>query len=294
MLTIMGATGNIGSKLSDRLLVKNQRTKVIGRSAKKLQPFVDRGATAAVGDAGDSDFLSQAFSGSDAVFTMIPPDYAAQDFRQYQNEIGRQIATAVEKSGVRHVVNLSSHGAHLSDKTGPIKGLRDQEQRLNQLDSVHILHLRPTFFMENVLMNIDMIKNMGINGGHILGDLPFAMIATEDIADVAAQHLIERNFSGKTVRDLLGPRDISMEEVTRIIGGKIGKPDLKYVYFPREEYINGLLQAGLTKDMAEQLAELDAGINDRLFASGEPRTQENRTSTDFKQFADFFAQVYNS
>ncbi|MDJ0819254.1 MAG: NmrA family NAD(P)-binding protein [Desulfobacterales bacterium] len=294
MLTIMGATGNIGSKLADRLLEKNQRVKVIGRSADRLQPFVDRGATAAVGDAGDSDFLSQAFSGSKAVFAMIPPDYAAQDFRQYQNEIGRQIATAIEKSSVSHAVNLSSHGADLSDKTGPIKGLRDQEQRLNQLDAVDILHLRPTFFMENMLMNIDMIKNMGINGGHIRGDLPFAMIATEDIAEVAAQHLLELNFSGKTVRDLLGPRDISMEEVTRIIGEKIGKPDLPYVHFSREEYINGLLQAGLAKDMAEQLAELDAGINDRLFGSGEPRTQENRTSTDFKQFADFFAQVYQS
>ncbi len=294
MLTIMGATGNIGSKLADRLLAKNRRVKVIGRSAGRLQPFVDRGATAAVGDAGDSDFLSQAFSGSKAVFAMIPPDYAAQDFRQYQNEIGRQIATAIEKSGVSHVVNLSSHGAHLSEKTGPIKGLRDQEQRLNQLDAVHILHLRPTFFMENMLMNIDMIKNMGINGGHIRGDLPFAMIATEDIAEVAAQHLLERNFSGKTIRELLGPWDISMEEATRIIAEKIGKPDLPYVHFSREEYINGLLQTGLTKDMAEQLAELDAGINDRLFASGEPRTQENRTSTDFKQFADFFAQVYKS
>lgn len=294
MLTIMGATGNIGSKLADRLLVKNQRLKVIGRSIERLQPFVERGATAAVGDAGDSDFLTETFSGSTALFTMIPPDYTAQDFRKYQNEIGRQIATAIEKSGVTHVVNLSSLGAHLPDKTGPILGLRDQEQRLNQLESVNILHLRPTSFMENVLMNIDMIKNLGINGGHIIGDLPSAMIATEDIAEVAARHLLERSFSGKTTRELLGPRDISMEEVTRIIGEKIGKPDLRYVHLSREEYVNGLLQAGLSKDMAEQLAELEAGINDRLLASGEPRTEENRTATDFEQFADFFAKVYKS
>ncbi len=294
MLTIMGATGNIGSKLADLLLAKDQRIKVIGRSIDRLQTFVDRGATTAEGDASDSDFLAQAFSGSDAVFTMIPPDYGAQDFREYQNEIGKQIATAIEQSGVGHVVNLSSHGAHLSEKTGPIKGLRDQEQRLNQLAGVHIVHLRPTFFMENLLMNIDMIKNMGINGGHIHGDLPFAMIATKDIAEAAAHQLIERNFSGKTARELLGPRDISMQEVTQIIGEKIGKPDLAYVHFSNEEYINGLLQAGLSKDMAEQLAELDAGINDRLFASGEPRTQDNSTPTDFKQFADFFAQVYSS
>jgi uncharacterized protein YbjT (DUF2867 family) len=290
----MGATGNIGSKMTDRLLQKGPQVKVIGRSAGRLQPFVDRGAIAAVGDASDADFLAQAFSGSTAVFAMIPPDYTAQDFRQYQNEIGRQIATAVETSGVTHVVNLSSHGAHLADKTGPILGLRDQEQRLNQLDAVHVLHLRPTFFMENLLMNIKMIKHMGINGGHIRGDLPFAMIATADIAEVAAQHLLDRDFTGKTARELLGPQNVSMDEATRIIGEKIGKPDLAYVHFSREEYINGVMQAGVSQDMAEQLAELDAGINDRLFASDAPRTAESQTPTDFKQFADFFAQVYSS
>ena len=294
MYTIMGATGNIGSKLAEELLEKNQRVKVIGRSADKLQNFVDRGAAAAVGDAGDADFLAQAFTGADAVFAMIPPDYAAENFRQYSNEIGGRIADAIEKSGIKHVVNLSSLGAHLSDKNGPVKGLYDQEQRLNQLEAVHVLHLRPTFFMENLLMNIEMIKNMGINGGHIRSDLPFAMIATRDIAHAAAQHMLERDFSGKRVRELLGPRDISMDEATDIIGEKIGLPDLKYVHFSREDYIGGMVQAGLSQDVGEQLAELAAGINDRLFGSGEPRTEENRTPTDFIKFADFFAQVYSA
>ena len=294
MFTIMGATGNIGSKITNLLLSKNKTVNVIGRSEDRLQQFVDKGATAVLGDANDAYFLSQAFTDSEAVFAMIPPDYAAMDFRQYQNKIGDRIATAIEKSGVSHVVNLSSHGAHLPDRTGPILGLRDQEQRLNQIKSVHVLHLRPTFFMENMLMSIDMIKNMGINGSHIRGDLPFAMIATQDIAQVAAQHMLKRDFSGKTAKELLGPRDISMDEATRIIGEKIGKPELSYTQFPREEYINGMVQAGLSQDMAEQLAELDAGINDRLFGSGEPRTEENRTPTDFNEFADFFAQVYMS
>ena len=208
--------------------------------------------------------------------------------------MGQSIATAIEQSGVSHVVNLSSHGAHLPDKTGPIKGLRDQEQRLNQLDAVNILHLRPTFFMENTLMNIEMIKNMGINGGHIRGDVPFAMIATRDIAQVAAEQMIERGFLGKSFRELLGPRDLSLDEATRIIGEKIGKPDLGYVYFEREEYIEGLVQMGVSQDMAEQLVELDAALNERLFGSVEPRTDDNRTPTDFTQFADFFAQVYQS
>jgi uncharacterized protein YbjT (DUF2867 family) len=247
-----------------------------------------------VGDADDADFLASAFSGSAVVYTMIPPNYAAPNNRQYQNETGQQIATAIEKSGVSHVVNLSSYGAHLPDKTGPIKGLRDQEQRLNQLDTVNILHLRPTFFMENTLMAIDMIKNMGINGSHIRGDVAFAMIATQDIAQVATEQMMERGFSGKSARELLGPRDVSLDEATRIIGEKIGKPDLAYVYFARKEYTKGLVQAGLSEDMAEQLAELDVALSERLFGSGAQRTDENRTPTDFTQFADFFAQVYNA
>ena len=294
MYTIMGATGNIGSKLADLLLNKNQPVKVVGRSADRLQPFVDRGATAAVGDAGDPQFLAQAFTGSDAVFAMIPPDYTVENFRQYSNDIGQSIATAIQTAGVTHVVNLSSLGAHLPDKNGPVKGLYDQEQRLNQLDAVHVLHLRPTFFMENLLMNIEMIKNMDANGGYIRGDLAYAMIATADIAQVAAASMLERSFSGKTTRELLGPRDISMDEATRIIGAKIGKPDLTYLPFSRQDYINGMVQAGLSQDVAEQLAELAAAINDRLFGSGQARTAENTTPTDFAYFADFFAQVYNA
>ncbi len=294
MYTIMGAAGNISGKLTGLLLEKNQKVRIIGRSTERLQPFIDSGAEAAVGDAADSDFLTEAFKDADTVYAMIPPNFAASDFRRYQNEIGQNIATAIERSGVSHVVNLSSLGAHLPDNTGPIKGLYDQEQRLNKLEGTNILHLRPTFFMENTLMNIDMIKNMGLNGGHVKGDIPFAMIATGDIARVAFLHMLERDFSGKVVRELLGPRDISMNEVTRIIGDKIGQPELTYVHFPRDVYIKGLTQAGLSDDMAQLLAEMSAGLNDDLFATGLTRTAENTTPTTFEEFAALFAQVYNT
>lgn len=294
MIVIMGATGNIGAKLTKLLLEKDQKVRVIGRSQERLQGLVDQGAEAAVGDAADPDFLAGAFKGAAAVYTMIPTNYAAPDYRLYQNEIGKCITVAIEKSGVSHVVSLSSLGGHLPAKTGPIKGLHDQEQRLNRLEGVNILHLRPTFFMENLFTNIDMIKNMGINGGHIRGDLTFAMIATGDIARVAMGHLLERDFSGKIVRELLGPRDVSLNEATRIIGEKIGKPELKYVDFSRQDYVNGLTQAGLTEDMSDLLAEMSAGMNDGLLGTGLTRTPENTTPTTIEQFADIFAQVYKA
>src|ERR1700690_4353349 len=127
---------------------------------------------------------------------MIPPNYTASNFRAYQNSIGVSIAEAIGKSGVKYIVNLSSQGAHLPEKTGPIKGLRDQEERLNKLRGVNSLHLRPTYFMENLLVNIEMIRNMNIMGSAIRGDLKFPIIATKDIAQFAVDRLLKRDFAG--------------------------------------------------------------------------------------------------
>ncbi len=294
MYVIMGATGNIGSKLANILLDKGEKVKVIGRSAERLKPFVDHGAEAAVGAVSDVGFLTNVFKGADAVFALIPPAYTASDFRGYYNEIGANIVKSIQDSGVRHVLFLSSLGAHLPDKTGPIKGLYDAEQKLNKLDDVNILHLRPTYFMENLLANIGMIKNMGISGDTIKGDIKFAMIATKDIAPVAADHLLKRDFSGKTVHELLGERDISMYDVTKIFGEKIGKPDLKYVQFSAEDAKKGMMDFGMSADVSDQLVELSQAINDGLFAVNQPRTAENTTATSIEEFASFFAQVYEN
>jgi uncharacterized protein YbjT (DUF2867 family) len=290
----MGATGNIGSKLASHLLDEGEKVRVIGRSQERLQPLLDRGAEAAVGDVSDAAFLTEAFKGAEAVFALIPPNYAAEDFRAEYNAVGANIAAAIQESGVEHVVFLSSIGADLPEKTGVIKGLRDVEQRLDTLDGVNILYLRPTYFMENLLGNIGLIKAMGINGGDIKGDVEFAMIATQDIAPVAAKHLVEKDFSGKSAHELLGERDVSMDEVTKIFGEKIGRPDLQYVQFSAEDAKKGMMDSGISADVSDQLLEMGQAINSGLIAGNQPRTAENTTSTSIEEFANLFAQVYES
>jgi uncharacterized protein YbjT (DUF2867 family) len=290
----MGATGNIGSKLANILLDKGEKVQVIGRSAERLKPLVDRGAKAAVGDISDVEFITNVFIGADAVFAMIPPNYTTDNVRGFYNEIGANIAKAIQESGVKHVLFLSSLGAHLAENTGPIKGLHDVEHQLNKLVDVNVLHLRPTYFMENLLANVGMIKNMGIIGSEIKGDVKFAMIATKDIAQVAADRLIKRDFSGKSVHELLGERDVSLEEATKIFGEKIGKPDLNYVQFSPEDAKKGMMDSGLSDDVSDQLLELGQAINSGIIAVNQPRTAENTTATSIEEFAGFFAQVYKN
>jgi len=294
MYAITGATGNIGSKVAKLLLARGEKVRVIGRENTRLRQFVNKGAEAAVGDLKDTAFLIGAFRGVDAVFAMIPPNYTAADFRAYQNDIGRSITDAINKAGVKYVVNLSSQGAELPVGTGPILGLHDQELRLNALEGVNVLHLRCTYFMENLLMNIPLIDQMGIAGSAVRGDRKFAMIATGDIAARVAGHLVSRDFDGKVVKDLLGQRDLSIDEAIGIIGRRIGLPDLKYVQFPYDEAARGMVAMGISPDVSRLFIEMSRALNDGLFAVDCPRTAENTTPTAIEEFADVFAGAFEA
>jgi len=70
MYTILGATGNIGSVITKKLLEKGEKVRVVGRNAARLQGFVQKGAEAFVADAKDASVLTQALTGVRAAFLM--------------------------------------------------------------------------------------------------------------------------------------------------------------------------------------------------------------------------------
>jgi uncharacterized protein YbjT (DUF2867 family) len=199
---------------------------------------------------------------------------------------------AINKAGVSHVVNLSSQGADLPRGTGPILGLHDQEIRLNALRGVQVLHLRPTYFMENLLANVPLIHRHGFAGSAVRGDLKFAMIATADIAERVAGHLLARDFTGTSTRDLLGQRDLSMKEAFTIIGRRIGILDLAYRQFTYDEFSQELLDMGMSRDVSRLFVEMSDALNRGLFAVNRPRNADNTTPTTIETFAGWFAEVY--
>lgn len=292
MYVITGASGNTGKRIAAALLAENKAVRVIGRNLNRLQELVDQGGQAYIGDLDNGEFLKEAFTGAKAVYAMIPPDYGTNHLRQYQNKVGESLYEAIKSRGVQYVVNLSSLGGDLPEKTGPILGLYDQEKRLNQLQNVNIVHLRPTYFMENLLPNLQLIKTQGIMGSPLEPDLSFPVIATQDIAEVATQHLLNLDFSGHSVHNLLGKEDMSMKEMTAIIGQKIGKRDLPYVQFSYEETAKAMLQMGLSQDMVDAMIELNRSMNEGKVIAQMERTPETTTRTSFEDFATFFAQVY--
>ena len=294
MYTILGATGNIGSRVTEALLAKGEKVRAIARSADKLQAFAAKGAEVFVGDAKDTTFLTKAFTSSKAVLVMISTGYGSPDVVAEQNTLGESVTNAIKASGVKFVVNISSVGGHTEEKTGIVAGLARQEKRLNALEGVNVLHLRPSYFLENLLGNIGMIKGMGINGSAIKGDVSYPLVATKDIAEVATKRLLALDFSGKSVLPILGAKDYTMNEVTKALGAAIGKPDLNYVAFPYDQARGGMVQGGLSESVADAFITMSDGINSGVFNT-EVRTPESTTPTTVEEFATtVFAHLYNA
>jgi len=281
--------------MSDGIFAQHRKkVRAIGRSRERLQSLVDRGAEAFVGSVTDVSAIQDAFQGAEAVHLLIPPDKEAENFRAYQNKVGKAYASAIRQARIPYVVNLSSVGAHLSEGAGPISGLYDVEQLLNELTGTNIVHLRAAFFMENFFFSLDLIRNQSINGSALKGDLPIPMIATRDIAEVAAQLLLSLAFSGQSTRELLGQRDISMQEATQIIRKAIGKEELAYVQFLYAQAEQAMVGMGMSPDVARSLCEMDRALNEGRVRPLEKRSAANTTPTTFEQFAQGFAAAYRS
>lgn len=292
MHVILGATGNIGTVLTEKLLSAGAKVRAVARSRDKLKELEARGAEPAPGEVSDPDFLAGAFAGAETVFAMIPPTWNAPDILAWQHKVGESIVQALRGSKVTHVVNLSSIGADMKEGSGPVLGLRHQEEHLNALEGPHVLHLRPCYFMENLLANIELVRSQGIMGSPLRGDMPFAMIATRDVGSYAADRLLAKNFSGTSVRSLLGPRDVTMEEAAAAIGKAIGKPDLRYVQFGYDDARHAMLGMGLSESMANALIEMQRSMNEGKMRA-EARDAEATTPTTIGEFAEtVFKSVY--
>lgn len=293
MYVVTGATGNTGKVIASNLLDAGEKVRIVGRNADKMKELSDRGAEAAIGDLQDPGFVRSCFEGARAVFAMIPPNFQAENYREYQNRITDVLIEAARDTGVKHVLTLSSVGAHLPEKAGVIQGLYDMEQKWNSAGDIHVLHLRPSYFMENILAQVDTIKSMGVMGSPIKGDMKFPMVATKDIGELAAKRMQKLDFTGKSVQYILGPRDVSYSEVAGIIGNVIGIPDLKYMEFPYEDAKKAMMEGwGLTENGADLFVEFMRTANEGRLFEDVRRDEESTTKTSIEEFAQTFDYVY--
>lgn len=295
MYIITGATGNTGHRIAESLLAAGKPVTVVGRSADKLAPLAAKGAHVAVGDLEDAEFLTRTFTGATAVYALIPPNFATPDFRAYQHRVADALTAAVRQSGVRHVVALSSIGAHLPEGAGVVSGLYHFESSLSAIEGVNVVFLRAGFFMENFFGSVGLVNVLNALAGFpIAAHVSMPMVHTQDIAAKATERLLNLDFTGASVQFVAGPRDYSFAEAATILGTAIGKPDLQWLAFPYDQAYAAMVQNGMSEDLAGQYIEFCTASNEGSLSSGFIRNSENTTETRLEDFAAHFAGAYHA
>ncbi|KQT27631.1 hypothetical protein ASG22_20280 [Chryseobacterium sp. Leaf405] len=292
-IVILGATGTVGSKIAENLLNDGHQVTLIARHPEKLEKYRSLGAEIIAGDITDVETLTSAFASADSAFILLPDNVKAENTRAYQREVTSRLIEAIEKSGIKHIVNMSSVGSHMHEGNGMMGGTGEQEVRLNQLKDVNVLHIRSAYFMENFLRIIQFVKNKGINGTAADGDHAIPMVATKDVAKVAAEHLSNLDFKGKSVHAVMGPKDYTYREFTNIIGKAIGNPELPYVQIPVEQAKQVFLGNGFSKDFVDNLLGMAVAIKSG-FMNYQNRDDFTTTSTTAEDFvSEFYLPLYN-
>ncbi|GAA4679542.1 NmrA family NAD(P)-binding protein [Streptomyces youssoufiensis] len=288
MYVVTGATGRTGSAVVDELVRAGHGVRALGRSARGLAPATVAGAEPVVAEPTDARALAAACHGAEGVYVMVQPNYIpdSPDFAAHQHRIVEAMTVALAAAGVRRVVTLSSWGADQEAGTGPVAGLHRLERRTNTLDAA-VTHLRAGYFMENLLGQVESIRRDGRVAAPFTPDLPMPFIAAEDVGRAAARHLVgptPARPGAPEVVELHGERDLSMAEVTAVIGRLADLPGLRYVQQSIERFVADQRAAGASANVAGLMAEVARSINSGHIAARQPRSAATTTPTTIETF----------
>ena len=289
---ITGSLGHISKPLSEKLIANGHDVTIITSKPGNEAAIEELGAKPAVGSLEDVQFLTDTFKGADAVYTMVPPQWNAVHWKEWIGSIGSNYAKAIRDTGVKYVVNLSSIGAHMPEGCGPVSGLYRVETALNALEDVNIKHLRPAYFYHNLLAQTGMIKHAGIMGGNF-GETAFPIVHPADIAEAAAEELLNLPFTGHSIRYIVGT-EATGAEIANTIAKAINKPGLPWIVFTDEQNLEGAVQAGLNEEVAKNYTEMG-----RAMRTGEMDAEYKKNKPAFSniKLADFareFAAAFNA
>ena len=297
-ITITGSLGNISKPLAKELVQKGHLVTIISSKAERQKDIEVIGAKAAIGTMEDTDFLSTTFKGADIVYVMETLGAGAFfdqniDVMAAITKIGNNYKQAIQQSGVRRVVHLSSIGAHTDKGNGLVAFHYNVENILKQLpNDVSIKFMRPVGFYINMFAFIQSIKTKGVIVSNYGGDNKNPWVSPLDIAAAIAEE-IEKPFEGRKIR-YIASDELSPNEVAEILGKAIGKPDLKWIVIPDEQLLNGMIASGMNSQVAKGFVEMNASAVSGALYEDYYCNKPILGKVKLKDFAKEFAVVYHS
>ncbi len=285
MIVVTAPTGQIGGQVLDHLLADGADVRVIVRDPSRLSPTVREQVEVVAGTHRDLDVVTEAFAGAKAVFWLVPADPGAESIDAAYVDFSRPAAKALTEQGVGRVVGISAlgRGTPVAANAGYVTASLAMDDLIAGT-GVNFRALVMPSFMDNVVRQAGLIRDQGLFTGVVSGDRQAPTCATRDIAAVAARLLLDSSWTGSGEVPVLGPEDLSFDDMAQIISDVLGRP-IRYQQVPGQAFKDRMLQFGMSDPMAQGLLDMalakDAGLD-----NGVVRTPESSTPTSFRQWCE--------
>lgn len=283
MIVITAPTGKIGHQVLENVLDSGEPIRVIARDPSRLPAHTRERVEVVQGSHGDIDVVSKAFAGADAVFWLLPTDHHAGSVEAAYLDFTRPACDAFESQEVSRVVGVSALGRGWPGNAGYVTGSLAMDDLIASTGVSYRALTMPSF-MDNILTQLEAIKSQGMFFSPISGDRKLPTCATRDIAAVAARLLLDHSWSGRADVPVLGPEDLSQNDMAQIMSEVLGKP-VRFQEIPGEAFKARLTGFGMSEAMAQGMLDMMVAKNEGL-DNTEPRTPQSATPTSFRQWCE--------
>jgi uncharacterized protein YbjT (DUF2867 family) len=283
MIVVTAPTGQIGRQLLDILLTGDEPVRVIARDPSRLPAHVRDRVDVVTGSHGDAGVVDRAFTGADAVFWLVAADPRASSAEAAYVDFSRPACDAFVNRRVNRVVGVSALGRGVPGNAGYVSASLAMDDLIAKT-GVHYRALALPSFMDNMLRQVAAIRDQGVFYGPLDGDRRDPACATRDIAAVAARLLLDRSWTGRDSVPVLGPEDLSCNDMARTMSEVLGRP-VRYQQVPIEGFRATLTGRGMSEAMAQAMIDMMVAKQHGL-DNAEPRTPESSSPTSFRQWCE--------
>ncbi len=289
MIVLTTPTGDIGSQvlstLVERVPAAGEELRVVVRDPTRLPDSVRDRVDVVPGSHGDADVVERAFAGADAVFWVVPPNAQAASLEDAFSGFTQAAAKAFASQGVGHVVGVSAlgRGTPVAGRAGLVTASLAMDDLIAGTGVAYRALANPSF-MDNLLRQVDSIRDHGTFTDTVVPDRKAPVAATRDIAAAAVALLLDRSWSGVGEVPVLGPENLSQEDLAAIMSDVLGRP-IRYERESLEDlgarlgsYGTG---AAFVQGMVDMMRAKDEGLDD-----GVARSPESSSATAFRTWCE--------
>jgi uncharacterized protein YbjT (DUF2867 family) len=285
MILITTPRGQIGQQILANLLDSGEALRAIDRDPSQLPAQIRERVEIVEGSHRDAAVVATAFAGADAVFWLTPPDPHAPSVEAAYVGFTRPAAAAFKRQGVKRVVGVSAlgRGTPWADRAGFVTGSLVMDDLIASSGVAYRALCNPSF-MDNIVRQVAAIADQGLFFSPINGERKLPTVATRDIAAAAARLLLDASWSGVDEVPLLGPEDLSFNDMAAIMSEVLGK-EVRFQQTTFDAYKNQFLGFGMSDAMAQGQTDMAWAKNEGI-DNAVQRTPENSTPTSFRQWSE--------